>query len=203
MIRNIIFDLGNVLVNFRFSEFFDKKNYPENLKAKIISDIFSSKEWCKLDNGEISVLDAINSIALKSSLEKQEIAHIFDLRTELMFPLDQNIKVLPELKKQHFRLFYLSNFQNDIFYDIKTVNNFFKYFDGGIISSDVNVSKPDIRIYNILLEKYSLVPEECFFIDDIEINVKAAEIAGMKGYVTYGSLNISKQIENALRIFLV
>jgi epoxide hydrolase-like predicted phosphatase len=200
MIKNIVFDLGNVLISFRPSEYFDKKNYSKNLKATILSDIFASKEWAMLDNGEINTKDAIDSIALKSSLKKEEIAHIFNLRTELMFPLDENVKLLPGLKKQGFRLYFLSNFPIDIFEEIKTGYYFFKYFEGGIISSEVKFSKPDVRIYKILLKKYSLIPEECLYIDDLEINVKAAETFGMKGLLTFGSEEISGEIEKALTI---
>jgi epoxide hydrolase-like predicted phosphatase len=199
MIKNIVFDLGNVLISFRPSEYFDKKNYPDTIKAKILSDIFGSKEWLMLDNGEISTSEVIDAIASKSSLNKEEITHIFNLRTELMFPLDQNVRLLPELKKQGFRLYFLSNFPMDIFEEIKNGYYFFKYFDGGIISAEAKYSKPDIRIYEILLEKYSLIPQECLFIDDLEGNVLTAETTGMKGLVTFGSLNISKIIESALK----
>jgi len=198
MIKNIIFDLGNVLISFRPSEFFDKKNYPQNIKNKILTDIFGSKEWLMLDNGEINTKDVIDAIALKSTLRKEEIAHIFNLRTELIFPLDQNVRLLPELKKQGFRLYFLSNFPMDLFEEVKTGYYFFKYFDGGVISAEAKYSKPDSQIYKILLDKYSLNPEESLFIDDIEINVKAAEETGMKGLVTFGSLDISKEIELAL-----
>ena len=148
MIKNIVFDLGNVLISFRPSEYFDKKKYPENIKAKILSDIFGSKEWHMLDNGMINTSQAINSIAATSSLNKEEIAHIFNLRSELLFPLDQNVRLLPELKKQGYRLFFLSNFPLDLFEEVKTGYYFFKYFDGGVISSEVKVSKPDSRIFD-------------------------------------------------------
>lgn len=200
MIKNIVFDLGNVLINFRPSEFFDKKNYPENMKATILSDIFGSNEWLMLDNGEISTPEAIEGIALKSSLKKEEIAHIFKLRTELMFPLDENVRLLPELRKQGFRLYFLSNFPMDMYEEVKTGFYFFKYFEGGVISAEAKYSKPDIRIYQILLERYSLIPGECLFIDDLEINVRAAEAIGINGLVTLGSLEISKEIEKAIAL---
>lgn len=198
MIRNVIFDLGNVLLSFRPSEYFDKHKYPPAIKATILSDIFSSKEWFMLDKGEITTPEAIDAIALKSSLKKEEIAHIFNLRTDLMFPLDLNVRLLPELKKQGFRLFYLSNFPSDIFDEVRSGYFFFKYFDGGLISADAKFSKPDIEIFRILSEKYSLKPEECLFIDDIEENVKTAEIFGMKGMVTFGSPDISKETNGVL-----
>ena len=198
MVKNIIFDLGNVLISFKPSEYFDKNNYPETIKTTILSDIFGSQEWLMLDKGEITTLEAIDSIAKKSSLNKKEIDHIFNLRTDLMFPLDQNVRLLPELKKRGFRLYYLSNFPLDIFDEVKDGYYFFKYFDGGLISAEVKSSKPDDPIYKTLLEKYSLIPGECLFIDDLEINVKTAEAIGMKGLFTHGSLEISKEIEKAL-----
>jgi putative hydrolase of the HAD superfamily len=198
MIKNIVFDLGNVLISFKPSEFFNKKNYPENIKATILSDIFGSKEWLMLDNGEINTQETIDAIALKSTLKKEEIAHIFNLRTEVMFPIDQNVRLLPELQKQGYRLYFLSNFPMDVFEEVRTGYYFFKYFNGGIISAEAKFSKPDSRIYEMILEKYSLIPGECLFVDDIEINVRAAEATGMKGFVTNGSLEISKEIEKAL-----
>jgi epoxide hydrolase-like predicted phosphatase len=201
MIKNIIFDLGNVLISFRPSEYFNRKNYPENIKDKILSDIFESEEWLQLDNGEITTQEVIDSIASKSTLTKAEIAHIFNLRADLIFPLDQNANLLPELKKQGYKLYFLSNFPADLFEEVTKGYFFFKYFAGGVISADAKFSKPDSRIYKILLEKYSLNPEECLYIDDLEINVKAAEALGMKGLVTKGSLEISEKIEIALITF--
>lgn len=198
MVKNLIFDLGNVLISFKPSEYFDKNNYPETIKTTILSDIFGSQEWLMLDKGEITTPEAIDSIAKKSSLNKKEIDHIFNLRTDLMFPLDQNVRLLPELKKRGFRLYYLSNFPLDIFDEIKDGYYFFKYFDGGLISAEVKSSKPDDPIYRTLLEKYSLIPGECLFVDDLEINVKTAEAIGMKVLFTHGSLEISKEIEKAL-----
>ena len=176
MIKNIVFrprKCPDKLQTFRI--FREEKLSRSNIKATILSDIFASEEWQLLDSGEINTGEAIDAIAANSSLKKEEIAHIFNLRTDLMFPLDQNVRILPELKKKGFRLYFLSNFPLDIFEEIKSGYYFFKYFDGGIISSEAKFTKPDRRIYEILPEKYSLVPEECLFIDDIEMNVISGE----------------------------
>lgn len=198
MIKNIIFDLGNVLISFKPSEYLDKNNYPESYKSKILSDIFYSKEWLMLDNGQITTSEAIDSISGRSSLKREEIAHIFNMRTDIFFPIDSNVKLLPGLQKRGFRLYYLSNFPLDIFDEIKNGYYFFRYFVGGLISSEVKISKPDNRIYKLLLENYLLKAEESLFIDDTEINVKAAEALGMKGIFTGGSTEISKVIEDAI-----
>lgn len=198
MIKNIIFDLGNVLISFIPSEFLKKKNYPENIRRTILNDIFASEEWKRLDNGEITIREAIDSITMKSTLKREEIALIFNLRTEIMFPLDENVRLLPGLKKRGFSLYYLSNFPLDTFEEIKNDYFFFRYFDGGIISSEVKLSKPDVRIFRVLLERYSLNPEECLYIDDLEENVVSAEALKLKGLTTFGSENISEIIGKIL-----
>lgn len=198
MIKNLIFDLGNVLISFRPSEYLSKIGYPSKIRETILSDIFLSPEWLALDNGNITTSEAIESIAINSSLKKEEIALMFKKRTEIMFPLDQNVRLLPELKKQGFKLYYLSNFPVDIFDEIRNDYYFFRYFDGGIISSDVKLSKPDIRIYELILKNYSLKASECLYIDDLGINVKAAESTGMKGLITCGASDISSKLSETL-----
>lgn len=181
MIKNLIFDLGNVLLSWKPEEFLENCGYATERKAIIINDIFRSPEWLMLDNGDISIGDAIERIAAKSSLKSGEIAAVFDLRPRILYPLVSNIKMLPALKKQGFKLYYLSNFPDDIFDDLVEQYDFFKYFDGGLISARAKASKPDRRIYEMLLEKYSLKAGESLFADDSLLNVRGAETVGIKG----------------------
>jgi epoxide hydrolase-like predicted phosphatase len=201
MVKNIVFDLGNVLISFVPSEYLKKKNYPEIIRNTILNDIFRSDEWKMLDNGDITTREAIDAITLKSALKREEIAHIFGLRTEVMFPLDNNVRLLPALKKKGFSLYYLSNFPLDSFEEIRNDYFFFRHFDGGIISSEVKLSKPDVRIYKLFLEKYSLLPEECLYIDDLEENAESARSAGMKAITTFGSDSISELLGKELGNF--
>jgi epoxide hydrolase-like predicted phosphatase len=198
MIKNIIFDLGNVLISFKPADFLDTIGFPQQIKNTILNDIFNSSEWRSIDNGDMTTKEAIDAISAKSSLRNDEIARIFALRTKMMFPITGNIKLLPALKKQGFKLFYLSNFPSDIFDEIKNSFEFFSFFEVGIISAEVNSSKPDKRIFEILINKFSLVPEECLFIDDIEENVSSAESIGMKGFCTYESQNLTDHLEKLL-----
>jgi FMN phosphatase YigB (HAD superfamily) len=199
MIRNIIFDLGNVLISFLPSEYLEKNNYPPEKRDIILSDIFWGREWLLLDNGDLSTREAIDLIAKRSSLTRSEIALIFDKRTEIMFPHVNNVRLLPGLLKEGYRLYYLSNFPADIFEEVKRSYPFFKYFVGGIISADVRFSKPDPGIFRVLFEKFDLVAKECFFIDDNQENVIAAEKIGMTVFFTSGSANISDDLYKHLK----
>jgi len=200
MIRNIIFDLGNVLLSFKPEEFLAGKKYPEEKIRTIMDSVFRSREWSLMANGDIDINDAVKGISSRTTLSAPEIRSIFDLRTELMFPIEQNIKLLPELKKRGYRLYYLSNFPADIFPEVKNSYPFFNYFDGGVISAYVRLSKPDERIYEHLLEKYNLNAEESVFIDDLEVNVSAAKRTGMFGIVNDDKIEISVEIEKVLSV---
>ncbi len=194
MIRNIIFDLGNVLISFRPAEYLERNNYPDEKRNTILKDIFMSPEWLLLDNGTIDTKEAIDRIDNKSILKRAEIVSVFNKRTGIMFPLDDNVKMLPALRKEGFKIYFLSNFPLDSFNEIKNSYSFFKYFDGGIISAEVKHSKPDPAIYLILMEKYSLKAGECILVDDTEVNVMSAEDLGIKGFFTAGSTCISKDL---------
>jgi putative hydrolase of the HAD superfamily len=167
-----------------------------------MNDVFLSREWKMLDNGDITVQEAIESISRKSTLRKEEIALVFNFRADIMFPLDDNVRLLPALKKQGFSLFYLSNFPLDIFEGIKNDYFFFRYFDGGIISAEVKLSKPDTRIFKYLLDHYSLIAGESLYIDDIEENIEAANSTGMTSLFTNGSPKIHAEVEKLLNLDL-
>jgi glucose-1-phosphatase len=198
MIRNIVFDLGNVLISFKPADYLTIHGYPEDLKNIYLNEVFRSDEWRMIDNGDLSTGEAIDAIFSRSSLKRQEISEIFDLRLKILQTIDDNVKILPELKKQGFRLYFLSNFPADIFDDVVDRNPFFKLFDGGIVSAYVRASKPGRKIYEILLEKYSLLPHECLFIDDLEPNVATAVDMGMTGIWLFDSMDLGNLIKEKL-----
>ena len=180
MIRNIIFDLGNVLLSWKPDEYLETTEYSKEEIPIILDDIFRSNEWLKLDNGDLTVKEAIDIIASKSRLDRALIEQVFEKRIEILHPLTENVKLLPGLKKRGYKLYYLSNFPKDLFQPVLDRNDFFSYFDGGIISADLRLSKPDVRIFKTLLDKYTLKAEESLFIDDLHPNILGARESGIK-----------------------
>jgi HAD superfamily hydrolase (TIGR01509 family) len=180
MIRNIVFDLGNVLLSWEPGEFLLNTGYDEETTRLILNTVFKSQAWFSLDNGDITKEEAIKVMATASSLKKDEIASLFDLCAKIIFPVRQNVKLLPELKKRGLNLYYLSNYPLEFFNETKRQYDFFNYFNGGIISAEVRKSKPDPEIYKVFLDICQLNPVECLYIDDLEVNVRAAEASGMK-----------------------
>jgi putative hydrolase of the HAD superfamily len=63
--------------------------------------------------------------------------------------------------------------------DNEDAMDFLSYMDGGLLSCDYNVIKPDPAFYQILIDKYDLVPSECVFLDDLEANLAGARELGI------------------------
>ncbi len=202
MITTLIFDLGNVLLSWKPEEFFDRNGYDKASKETFLTEVFRSNEWLQLDNGDITIKEAVESIASRSTLKKEEIRAVFDLRTKILFPLSSNTKLLPALKKHGFKLYFLSNFPDDIFDEIHNKYDFFRNFDGGEISARVNASKPDEKIFQIFLKKHYLKAENCLFIDDSHKNANSAENMGMKVIHLEEPDMLQSSLEKALNIKL-
>jgi putative hydrolase of the HAD superfamily len=198
MIKNIVFDLGNVLISFKPAEYFDRNGYTSEYKDFLINTIFRSREWQLIDKGELTKGEAIQKISERSSLNPQEIEAVFNLRTKILYPIAGNIKILPGLRKRGFSLYYLSNFPDDIFDEVFESYPFFKFFNGGFISARVNTAKPERKIFEILLEKYSLKAEECLFIDDDELNVRTARSIGMSGIHLPSAVDLPELVRKRL-----
>ena len=86
MITTIIFDLGNVLISWKPEEFFDKNGYDKTYKELVLKEVFKSNEWLQLDNGDFTLDEAVERIAENSTLKKDEIRAVFNLRTKIIFP---------------------------------------------------------------------------------------------------------------------
>ena len=111
--------------------------------------------------------------------EKDFIELFFDQWMDMLTPIDENIKILEELKELGYRSYILSNYIKEAFSYVGSKYSFFSLFDGQIISGVENVIKPEKAIYELLLSRYNLVPEECLFIDDILFFLKPAKKLGM------------------------
>ena len=180
MIKNIIFDLGNVLIGFKPEEFINK-NIKEEYREKFFNVVFKGQEWADLDRGVLEYNDAIKIFSEKIPECSLEIKKFFDnYILDALEPIEKNIEIMKSLKGK-YKLYVLSNFHYPAFDYIFKNWEFFKYFDGKIVSGHCKLLKPEKEIYKLLCSTYSLKPDECVFIDDTKVNIEAAEKFGIKG----------------------
>ncbi len=178
--KNIIFDIGNVLLSFQPEQYL-KKYYTSSQIGDLMTIIFSSDEWVELDMGTLLIHGAIDSLVHKHPHYHDEIIFVLEHWTEMLTTIDKNIEIVKELKKKGYSLYLLSNFHLEAIQKMYKKYRFFELFDGGVISAEENIVKPDEKIYQILLDRYHLKAEDCLFIDDSLGNIHAAQRLHIKG----------------------
>ncbi|MBN2656295.1 MAG: HAD family phosphatase [Spirochaetales bacterium] len=179
MIRNIIFDLGNVLIDFQPYSYLVSQGCTTEEADFLYREIFRSAEWVELDRGTISAAQALKSIKERNPGHEILIDKFSDFMPILTL-IEENTLLLDELKSEGYHLFYLTNYHEELFSRTKGAYSFFEQFEGGVVSAHVKKIKPDPEIFWILLDKYGLIAEETLFIDDSLANAEAAEKLGME-----------------------
>ena len=194
MIRNIIFDIGNVLTDFRWREFLADKGFDQEMIGRIARASVMGPYWDELDRGEWSdekLLEAF--VSLDPEIE-EELRKAYGNVTGMVTKRDYAIPWIQELKAAGYRVYYLSNFSHRAYEDCQDALDFIPYMDGGILSYRDKVVKPGEEIYRLLLDRYGLVAQECVFLDDTPGNVEAARALGFLGICFHDKEQASREL---------
>lgn len=182
-IRNIVFDMGNVLLDFDPQRVVERYCADEAEQALILRELFQAPEWLMADRGVIRDRDRYALLRDRVAPEHREALKNCCYHWDFcMDPLPGARSFVEDCRRAGYRTYILSN-ASDLFFTY--FNNFspLSDFDGAVISCQELLLKPEREIYLRLLERYDLRPEECFFIDDRSENVEAARAVGMEGHV--------------------
>ena len=181
MIRNSIFDIGNVLADYRWKDFLRDKGFDDAMVDRIAKASVLSPYWNEFDRGEWDQ-DKIMAEFVKADpgIEK-ELHQAYDNIKGLVTPRSYAIPWIQELKAKGYGVYYLSNFSYKAYVECAEALDFLPYTDGGILSYLDKVIKPEKEIYDLLLSRYELKAEECVFLDDTLKNVEAARMYGFYG----------------------
>lgn len=182
MIKNVILDMGNVLINYNPQIVLDICCDSEAEKTVIRKELFGGQEWVWGDEGRIKDCELYDLVkqhvpqeywtALKKCCDQWDIC---------MQPIDGAKEFCEYVKSHGYHIYVLSN-ANDRFYQYFDRLLPLDFFDGVVVSCDVRMIKPDERIYRHILDKYNMDALECLFIDDRPDNVNAAKAVGMHTY---------------------
>ena len=194
MIRNIVFDMGHVLMYFLPKVYVERLHVPEEDREPVLREVFRSVEWIRLDRGNITEEEA--AAAMSARLPERLGETVRELVSGWwkgpLIPVEGMEALVAELKSMGYGIYLLSNAG-------KRLPEYFdripgaQYFDGRIVSAEWGVLKPQPEIYRILLETYHLEAEECFFIDDQLTNVEGACFVGLSGMVFDGDIGRLRQ----------
>ena len=198
MIKNIIFDFGGVLLDWNprylYKSYFNNDEEMEHFLADICNG-----EWNIRQDAGRPFAEAVKELQAKFP-EYAEAIQMYDDDWEKMLKceLPESIDLLKELKFMGYGIYGLTNWSAEKIGYAFANYSFFSLFDGIVVSGVEKVVKPDRKIYEILLERYSLKPGECVFIDDNQDNVYMAKVLGINAICFDNIGNVKEHLETLL-----
>ena len=199
MIRNIIFDIGNVLVDYCWQEHIAGYGFLGGMARRIGKAMMESPVWNELDRGLWTNEELLAGFIRNDPELEQEIRLVFSDLSTLVKEREGSRGWLRALKKEGFWLYYLSNYSARAKNEAAGQITFLEEMDGGIMSYREGLIKPDPAIYRLLLERYGLNAQECVFLDDSPANVEAAVRLGIRGIQVKSQEQAMRDLQELLR----
>lgn len=179
MIDTVIFDIGNVLTEWHWRDSFSQM-FGEELVEPLADATVRSPEWFELDRGALSEEEVTALLTKNAPQYAAQIGRIVHESHDFVTVFPYAADWLKALKAAGYKVYILSNFSEFGFNRAKPRFDFLQYADGALISYEVKQVKPDRIIYEMICEKYGIVPENAVFLDDRLENVEAAIDFGMQ-----------------------
>ena len=193
MIRNILFDMGNVLIRFDREFFIERLGVQPEDKQMLMREVFHSVEWVQMDRGSIVEAEAVASICKRLPARLHDAAEkLVAMWDRPILPIDGMYELVEELKNAGYGIYLLSNAslrQHEYWPRIPA----HVFFDGTIISADEQVMKPGAEYYLRALNRFGLKADECFFVDDVPANIEGALFCGIPGAIFRGDAKLLRQ----------
>ncbi len=198
MIKNLIFDVGNVLIEYRWHQMLLDYGLTKEEAAVAGPLFFEHETWKELDLGNMPVEDVI-VLYEKQLPQYAGLIRWFLTHLELMpIPRPDVWEKVHALKEKGYRIYLLSNYNEDFFRVHTQGASFLEDIDGKVVSYEIHKIKPFPEIYQFLLDKYGLKPEESVFFDDRPENTQTAEELGMKTYTITSKEYLLKVLDEFL-----
>lgn len=179
MITTIIFDIGNVLADFAWEAYYRSFGYEEEMFRRVAKATVLNPMWNEYDRGVMSDEEILQGFIDSDPEIGEEIKKAVRYIEPMVTRNDYAIPWIQELQGKGYRCLYLSNFSERGHRECAAALDFIPYLDGGILSYQERLIKPMPEIYQLLIDRYGLVPEECVFMDDTLRNLEAAEKFGI------------------------
>jgi len=176
MIKNIIFDMGRVLVEFYPEDFLTKEGITDKEERELLlREIFHHEDWTNMDAGIMSEQEMYDEAVKRIPEHLHQTAHnlIFDWNDPII-PVKGMEDFVRECKEKGYGIYLLSNAQTSFTYPEMKALGITEYFDDIFFSSDLEVKKPSERFYEALFEKHGLKKTESVMIG----NDRFADVQG-------------------------
>ena len=190
--KNVIFDLGGVLIYFNPKELVDNIFSDCVEKPYHLVGAVQTEAWLDMDRGKLLFPEVAQALA--GEYDPAQICQYLEAIPAYLNPIAEGLRLLQEVKARGFNVYVLSNLSAYAHEATKKHTHFFEPFDGAIFSYQIGFAKPDPEMYQALLATYGLKAEECVFIDDLEKNVAAGKALGIDGILCDNYARVRREL---------
>lgn len=185
MIKNIIFDIGGIVLEWGTRPLLELLSKTDDEVRKIDKIIYSDSRFKECVLGNLSQFEYMKQLINENTQYAEDINKILsDKYQEKVFPIiKENSEKICELKNKGYKIYFLSNITNVTYNYLNNKLNILNLLDGGVYSCKEHIKKPDKEIFEILIKRYDLDKEKTIFFDDSKRNVKAGNEYGIKSYI--------------------
>jgi putative hydrolase of the HAD superfamily len=179
-VRNVVFDFGGVLVSWRPQEIIDSFYAETHMREALRTHAFHHEDWLDMDRGTLDEASVVRRCAARMARPESELEALFAHVRAALTPIEPTVALLRELRQRKgLKLYGLSNMSEAIFAYLAGRHDFFKLFDGIVVSAAVKLLKPEPAIYTHLRDRFGIDFAESVFIDDMARNVESARSVGL------------------------
>jgi putative hydrolase of the HAD superfamily len=198
MVRNVIFDLGGVVLDWNPDRIVARFQPDAALQAAFKASVFGHADWKAFDRGGVTEVELIGRLESRLGLSRSEVITLLDGTRHSLVEKPDTVKLIRELEARGVPLYCLSNMPAEMYLHLQRQHDFLDAFSGIVISGEVKMMKPEPEVFQHLLDTFKLRAEESVFIDDLVANVDAARMVGLHGILFKDAEQCKQELDRLL-----
>lgn len=181
MIKNIILDVGKVLVAWEPRIAMQKLGFDEKTTDIVAKATAEAAEWAETDRSAKSDEELLADFVANAPDYEREINMFWEHVDEAIWQFDYTKAWIGRFQELGYHVYILSNYGSWTYGKTQEALSFLSEVDGALFSYEVKQVKPEPEIYQALLKRFDLKAEECIFLDDCQENIDGARAQGIEG----------------------
>ncbi len=198
--KNVIFDLGGVLIEWNPDRILEGYYAEPGLRAILKSALFLHPDWLQHDRGTLKEDELLARVADRAGRPRVEIAGLLQAVRESLSAKADSVDLLRRLADRGVPLYCLSNISSGTFNYLRQRHSFWGAFRGIVISGDIQLMKPEREIFEFLMQRYQLSAPETVFVDDHAPNIEGARTVGLQAVWFRDARQCERELEEHLAV---
>lgn len=196
-VRNVIMDLGGVMLEWNPDQLLTPLQPDPVLRRQLRSQVFSH-DWRLFDRGQLGEAELTDRLQIATGQTRDQVDQIMLAVRGALLEKTETVKLVRALQGHGYELYCLSNMPVPMYEHLRRQHTFWDVFRGVVISGEIQMMKPEPDIYLHLLERFGLRAEESVFVDDLQVNVDAAIGVGLRAIRFQDAAQCQRDLEELL-----